>query len=69
VDNFDMPNIPIVEAHGTYREVGLQIGTQCKSQITGMRSQMKAIIPNGVTWEAMLEQSRLYITYSRVAYP
>jgi isopenicillin-N N-acyltransferase like protein len=62
-------HLPVIEARGTHREVGSQIGTQCKSQIAEMRAQMKAVIPNGVTWEAMLEQSRLYFAYSRAAYP
>jgi isopenicillin-N N-acyltransferase like protein len=66
-----MPNtlIPVIEAHGTHREVGLQIGAQCKSQIADMRAQMQTAIPSGVTWKSMLEQSKLYLAYSRTAYP
>ncbi|CAG0960853.1 isopenicillin-N N-acyltransferase like protein [Anaerolineales bacterium] len=61
--------IPIIEAYGTHREVGSQIGMQCKPQIMDMLSQMRSDLPANVTWKSMLEQSRLYLAYSRTAYP
>ena len=61
--------IPVIEARGTYREVGQQIGQQCASHIHAMCTSMRQTIPMGATWEKMLDHSRLYMAFSRAIYP
>jgi len=62
-------SLPIVEARGTHREVGLQIGTQCKDRIQNMFAGLRDDLPRGASWDAMLEQSRAYLEPSRKVYP
>lgn len=66
-----MPNtpLPLIEARGTHREVGRQIGEQCRERIQSMCAALRDELPPGVTWEAMLKQSRLYLAHSRAVYP
>jgi isopenicillin-N N-acyltransferase-like protein len=62
-------SIPVIEAGGTHREVGLQIGEQCQPQIQAMLAQLREGLPAQATWEAMLDQSSLYLAHSRAVYP
>jgi len=62
-------SIPMIEARGTYREVGTQIGTQGKAQIQSMLTYLRKNVPAGFTWEQMLQHSQAYLVPSRVAYP
>ena len=66
-----MPNtpLPVIEARGTHREVGLQIGSQCKDLIQSMFAELHNELPKGATWDTMLEHSRLYLEPSREVYP
>ena len=62
--------IPLIEARGrTHREVGRQIGEQAKEQIRGSLSSIQSDLPLHVTWDAMLDQSKLYLVHSRAVYP
>jgi len=61
--------IPIIEVRGAHREVGLQIGRQCREQIRSMFADLRNELPPGVTWESMLGQSRVYLAHSRAVYP
>lgn len=61
--------IPLIEARGSHRQVGEQIGSGCSSKIQASISDLKKSIPGGVTWEDMLYQSRLYLAASRQVYP
>jgi isopenicillin-N N-acyltransferase like protein len=61
--------IPLIEARGSHREVGQQIGQGCRSQIRGMLANLREDLPGGVTWPAMLEKSKRYLEYSREVYP
>ena len=61
--------IPVIEAGGTHREVGLQIGEQCQPQIRAMLAQLREGLPAWATWEAMLHHSNLYLAHSRAVYP
>ena len=61
--------IPMIEARGIYREVGNQIGAQCKSQIHNMLAYLRENVPAGFTWEQMLQHSQTYLAPSRVVYP
>lgn len=61
--------IPIIEARGTYREVGRQIGGQCKSHIAKMMSQLRESLPPGKTWDMLVNESRIYQTHGRAVYP
>ena len=61
--------IPVIEARGTYREVGLQIGGQCRPQIQEMLEGLKRNLPIGATWQGMLNRSQLYLAHSRAIYP
>jgi isopenicillin-N N-acyltransferase-like protein len=62
-------DIPVIEARGTYREVGRQIGEQCQPQIRVMISHLQDLLPAGVGWDALLSQSNHYLEHSRVVYP
>lgn len=61
--------LPLIEARGTHREVGRQIGEQCRERIQSMFASLRHELPPGVTWEAMLNQSRVYLAHSRTVYP
>ena len=62
-------SIPVIEARGTYREVGQQIGEKAKTQIGSMLSHLQEDLPQGVSWGDMLVGSRLYFEQSRITYP
>src|SRR5258707_7115287 len=62
-------SIPVIEARGTYREVGKQIGEQGKAQIQSMLVYLRENIPAGFTWEQMLKHSEDYLAPSRIVYP
>ena len=61
--------IPIVEARGTHREVGQQIGQACKAGIRTTVAGLQDDLPAGVTWNALLQQSARYLEFSRQVYP
>ena len=61
--------IPVIEVSGTYRQVGQQIGSRMKDYLHGMSAAMRDHLPPGVSWEALLQQSRLCLTHSRAVYP
>ena len=60
---------PLVQAHGDHRQVGRQIGEALRPQIQRYMSSLPDSLPAGVTWEGMLDQSRLYLAPARAAYP
>ena len=62
-------SLPIIEARGTHREVGQQIGEQCKERIQTLLAGRRTELPKGATWSAMLEQSKVYLEHSRAVYP
>lgn len=61
--------IPVVTASGSHREVGRQIGEQCQANIHTMLSSLRNGVPAGVSWDAMVKQSNLYLKHSQFAYP
>ncbi len=61
--------IPIVEAQGTHREIGQQIGGACQAGIRKTLAGLRDDLPAGVTWENMLQQSQRYLEFSRQVYP
>jgi len=61
--------IPIIEARGSHREVGQQIGQACKSRIEKTLVSLHEELPIGITWEQMLQQSQRYLEFSRLIYP
>lgn len=61
--------IPIIEARGTHREVGQRIGEKCKDGIQSICAGLRNELPKDATWEAMLEQSEVYLEHSREVYP
>jgi isopenicillin-N N-acyltransferase like protein len=61
--------IPVISVRGTHREVGCQIGEAMQATLQRMVAEMRQDRPAGVTWEQMLEQSRLYLAHSQAAYP
>ena len=66
-----MPNnpIPVIEACGTHREVGIEIGSRCTKLIQDRFASRRNRLPVGATWEKMLEQSQFYLAASRYVYP
>lgn len=60
---------PIIEARGSHREIGQQIGQGCQIQIRETLAGLRDGLLQGVTWEAMLQQSAKYLEFSRVVYP
>jgi isopenicillin-N N-acyltransferase-like protein len=61
--------IPIIEVQGTHREVGRQIGEEMRPTLQRMVPRWREDLPAGVSWERLLEQGRLYLAFSRAAYP
>lgn len=61
--------IPMVEARGTHRAVGQQIGQACQAGIRSTLAGLRDDLPAGVAWEQMLAQSRSYLEFSRKIYP
>jgi isopenicillin-N N-acyltransferase-like protein len=61
--------IPMIEARGSHREVGQQIGQGCQAQIRNMLASLYTELPDGITWPEMLEQSQRYLAFSREIYP
>jgi isopenicillin-N N-acyltransferase-like protein len=61
--------IPLIEVRGTHREVGRQIGEAMRGRLQRLVPQWREDLPAGVSWEQILEQGRLYLAYSRDAYP
>jgi isopenicillin-N N-acyltransferase-like protein len=61
--------IPMIEARGTHREVGQQIGQACQLGIQKTLAGLHEDLPVGVTWKGMLQQSQRYLEYSRQVYP
>lgn len=61
--------LPFIEARGTHREVGQQIGEQCKEGLQSLFAELRNDLPKGATWSTMLEQSREYLVPSRKVYP
>ncbi|MCB0119708.1 MAG: hypothetical protein KDD72_11815, partial [Anaerolineales bacterium] len=61
--------IPIIEARGTYREVGRQIGERCKPQIEMMMEQLRESVPANKNWDMLVKESRIFQTHSRAVYP
>jgi isopenicillin-N N-acyltransferase-like protein len=62
-------NLPVIEARGSHREVGQQIGQQCQSKIQRTLANLSEGLPEGIAWEAMLQQSQQYLEFSRQVYP
>jgi len=61
--------IPLIEASGSHRQVGQQIGVQCREQIRSSLSPLRTDLPGGVTWPEMIKRSERYLVYSRAVYP
>ena len=61
--------LPLIEARGTHRDVGRQIGEQCRDRIQSMFASLREDLPKGATWQAILEQSKVYFNYSQKVYP
>jgi isopenicillin-N N-acyltransferase-like protein len=61
--------IPMIEARGSHREVGIQIGQACQSRIQITLAGLREDLPNGTSWEQMLQQSARYLEFSRQVYP
>lgn len=61
--------IPMIEARGTHRETGQQIGRGCQVQIRRMLANLREDLPSGVTWTGMLQESKRYLEISRQVYP
>lgn len=64
-----LTQIPVIEASGTHRQVGQQIGEQLKSQIQEILEKQRQILPSGVSWEELLRHSQDYLTTSREVFP
>lgn len=62
-------SIPLIEAQGSHREVGQQIGHSCQPQIRGMLANLREDLPGGVKWSEMLEKSKRCLKFSREIYP
>jgi len=61
--------IPVIEARGTHRQVGGQIGERCQPQIRAMLAHLREELPAGVAWDDLRYQGDLYLAASRAIYP
>jgi len=62
-------SIRIVEARGSYHQVGQQIGESCRSEILAMLSGLREDLPQNVTWADMQRQAGLYLQHSQSVFP
>jgi len=62
-------NIPLIEARGTHRDVGLQIGQACQVGIQSTLAGLRDDLPKGISWDRMRVQSGRYLEFSREIYP
>jgi isopenicillin-N N-acyltransferase-like protein len=62
-------SIPMIEARGSYREVGQQIGQCCQARIQKSLGTLRDGLPDGVTWSEMIQQGQIYFEFSRDIYP
>jgi isopenicillin-N N-acyltransferase-like protein len=64
------PNpLPLIEARGSHRQVGQQIGESLRATIQQLLAAMRQDLPKGRTWEEMLDRARLYLAHTRPIYP
>lgn len=61
--------LPLIEARGSHREVGRQVGQACRAQITATLAYLRKALPSGQTWLEMLGESKRYLEFSRAVYP
>ena len=61
--------IAVVEASGTHRQVGQQIGKAMRTTVQRQMSEMRQGLPAGVTWEQLMQRAQVFLEPSRVAYP
>ncbi|MGD8491571.1 MAG: C45 family autoproteolytic acyltransferase/hydrolase [Anaerolineae bacterium] len=61
--------MPLIQARGTHRQVGQQIGEQLAPRIRRVVARMEEQLPAGVSWQEMLDKSRLFLAPSRQVYP
>ena len=62
-------SIPVIEAYGDHFSIGCQIGNAAKQQVARVLARQRQSLPEGVTWEALIEQSRLYLACSKPLFP
>lgn len=62
-------SIAVVDASGTHRQVGQQIGENCKPAVQRQMSEMRQGLPAGVTWEQLMQTAQVFLAHSRAAYP
>lgn len=61
--------LPLIEARGSHRQVGQQIGEQLREVIRSGLEQQRAQVPYQDTWQNMVNQSALYLAFSRLYFP
>ena len=61
--------IPVIEARGSHREVGRQIGRQCQPFIRGMLVNLRSDLPERISWSELIAESNKYLGFSRQVYP
>jgi isopenicillin-N N-acyltransferase-like protein len=61
--------IPLIEARGSHFEVGREIGRQCQPLIKESLVTLRKGLPKGITWSGMIQHSKVYLEFSRKAYP
>jgi isopenicillin-N N-acyltransferase-like protein len=59
----------LIEASGTHRQVGRQIGERLKPQLQRILARQRESLPPGVSWKDMLLKGWLCLAHSRAAYP
>jgi isopenicillin-N N-acyltransferase-like protein len=62
-------DIPLIQARGSHRQVGQQIGQQCRDQIHNLLARLREDLPAGRSWQDMLAHSQLYLSASQAVYP
>lgn len=62
--------IPVLSVRGTHREVGQQIGAAMRPALHALMEQMRRNVPGGpARYEALVNQGRVCLAYSRGVYP
>ena len=61
--------IPVIEANGTHREVGEQVGEKMKLKLQRILPRLRNNLPAGISWDDMLLKGWLCLAHSRATCP
>lgn len=61
--------IPVIQAQGTHRQVGQQIGEAMRPQVKRLVAQLRHGLPTRIAWEDLTQKGQLCLAHSRTVFP